>query len=398
MQLPDPKRESPEAWRARAVELAPRIAARVEKAAEQRRIPEETLDELERAGFSRALQPARWGGGERSPAELYEAQWLLAAACPSTAWVLGVLAVHNWQLGLFPLEAQEEVWGQDPSARVCSSYAPTGQVERVPGGFQLSGRWSFSSGCLHAGWVFLGGITPAENGAPGPPDIRTFLVPASDYRIDDVWHVVGLQATGSNDIVIDRAFVPEHRTHRMSDGFGCTSPGIAVNPAPLFRLPFGQVFVSALIPPAIGAAEGALEAFLSRESSRRSAGDLSANAESPETQALVGRARADLDGFKLLIRSHFAEMLDLIGAGEPISVERRVRYRYDWSRMVPRCAEIVGELLAASGAGAIFQGFPLQRYLHDLWAIRAHFVNRPGKPVRNLGAVQLGLPNSEFLL
>ena len=84
MQLPDPKRESPAAWRARAVELAPRIAARVEKAAEQRRIPEETLDELERAGFSRALQPARWGGGERSPAELYEAQWLLAAACPST--------------------------------------------------------------------------------------------------------------------------------------------------------------------------------------------------------------------------------------------------------------------------------------------------------------------------
>ena len=228
--------------------------------------------------------------------------------------------------------------------------------------------------------------------------MRTFLVPASDYRVDDVWHVVGLQATGSNDIVLDGAFVPEHRTHRMSDGFGGTSPGIAVNPAPLFRLPFGQVFVAALVPPAIGAAEGALEAFLSRESTRRSGGDLSASAESPETQALVGRARADLDGFKLLVRTHFAEMLELIRADEPISVERRVRYRYDWSRMVPRCGEIGAELLAASGAGAIFEGFPLQRYLHDLWAIRAHFVNRPGKPERNLGGVQLGLPNTDFLL
>ncbi|NRA03624.1 MAG: flavin-dependent monooxygenase [Myxococcales bacterium] len=390
--------ESESGWPGRARELAPGIAARVEKAAEQRRIPEETLDELERAGFSRALQPARWGGGERSPAELFEVQWTLARVCPSSAWVLGVMAVHNWQLGLFPPEAQEEVWGQDPKARICSSYAPTGRVERVPGGFRLSGRWSFSSGCLHSGWAFLGGIAPPEDGAQDPIDMRTFLVPASDYRVDDVWHVVGLQATGSNDIVLDGAFVPEHRTHRMSDGFGGTSPGIAVNPAPLFRLPFGQVFVAALVPPAIGAAEGALEAFLSRESTRRSGGDLSASAESPETQALVGRARADLDGFKLLVRTHFAEMLELIRADEPISVERRVRYRYDWSRMVPRCGEIGAELLAASGAGAIFEGFPLQRYLHDLWAIRAHFVNRPGKPERNLGGVQLGLPNTDFLL
>ena len=97
--------------------------------------------------------------------------------------MLGVVGVHNWQLALFPLEAQEEVWGDDDTVVISSSYAPTGTVERVDGGYLLSGRWSFSSGCDHAGWAFLGGVVPREPGTPPPPDMRTFLVPLGDYRI-----------------------------------------------------------------------------------------------------------------------------------------------------------------------------------------------------------------------
>ena len=398
MEALDSKASASSSWASRARDLVPGIAARAEKAALERRIPEETLEELEAAGFSRALQPGRWGGGERSPAELFEAQWILAEACPSTSWVLGVLGVHNWQLGLFPLEAQEEVWGDDPKVRISSSYAPTGEIERVPGGFRLSGRWSFSSGSLHSRWAFIGGFAPSEDPEAAFPDMRTFLVPDSDYRIDDVWHVVGLRATGSNDLVLDGAFVPEHRTHRMSDGFACTSPGIDANPAPLFRLPFGQVFAAALAPPAIGAAEGALAAFLERESTRLSVGDGSSSAEQPETQGLVGRARADLDRFKELLRRNFAAMLEQASAGQPIPIEDRVQYRYAWSLVATRCAEIANELLAASGSRAIFEGFPIQRFVHDLWAIRAHFANRAGSAERNFGATQLGLPNQELLL
>src|SRR5262249_52640035 len=160
------------------------------------------------------MQPSRWGGAEVDPGIFFEAQLALATACPSTAWVMGVVGVHSWQLALFPLAAQEEVWGSDPETLVSSSYAPTGKVERVDGGYRISGRWSFSSGCDHCQWVFLGGMVPPEREG-APPEMRTFLVPRSDYTIEDNWHVAGLKATGSKDIVIVGALVPEHRTHRI---------------------------------------------------------------------------------------------------------------------------------------------------------------------------------------
>src|SRR5207253_2212904 len=129
----------------------------------------------------------------------------------------------------------EDVWGRDSETLISSSYAPTGQIERDDGGYRVSGRWSFSSGCDHCQWVFLGGFVPVEAGQL--PDMRTFLLPRADYRIDDNWHVAGLKATGSKDIVVDGAFVPEHRTHKLIDGYKQRSPGNAVNTAPLYRLP-----------------------------------------------------------------------------------------------------------------------------------------------------------------
>ena len=145
-----------------------------------RRLPDETFECYQRSGLLRALQPRQWGGFELSPLSFFEAVGEVAAACPSSAWFLSVVGIHNWQLGLFPEEAQRDVWGKDTSVLISSSYAPTGKVERVNGGFRLSGRWSFSSGCDHCQWVFLGGIAPGD----GPiPDMRTF--PAAAIRLSD---------------------------------------------------------------------------------------------------------------------------------------------------------------------------------------------------------------------
>ena len=165
--------------------LIPEIAARAADCEALRRMPDETFKAFQETGLMRAVQPARWGGYELPPPVLYEAVMEVAAACPSSAWFLGVVGVHNWQLGLFPEEAQADVWGEDTSVQMSSSYAPTGKVELAPGGFRLSGRWSFSSGCDHCQWVLLGGIVPGDGPAP---DMRTFLVPRSDYAIDDNWH------------------------------------------------------------------------------------------------------------------------------------------------------------------------------------------------------------------
>ncbi len=154
----------------RAQKLLPVLSERAPRTAELRRIPEETIADFQEAGFFRMLQPARWGGYEVDPKLFFEVQIAVATACPSSAWVLGVVGVHNWQLALFPLAAQKEVWGNDRSVLISSSYAPTGKVERDPagGGYRLSGRWSFSSGCDHCRWVFLGGLIPPE-AAGGPP-------------------------------------------------------------------------------------------------------------------------------------------------------------------------------------------------------------------------------------
>jgi 3-hydroxy-9,10-secoandrosta-1,3,5(10)-triene-9,17-dione monooxygenase len=208
----------------RARALIPVLKSRSDAAIAARCLPEETIRDLQEAGFFRVLQPQRFGGYEHDPQVFFDIQMTLAEGCMSTAWVYGVIAVHPFQLALFDPKAQADVWAKDDTTLISSSYQPVGKVERVEGGYRLSGRWGFSSGCDHCSWVFLGALIPSlEPG--GPPEMRTFLLPRSDYQIVHDWTVFGLQATGSHGIVVDRAFVPEHRTHRAVDGFLCKNPG-----------------------------------------------------------------------------------------------------------------------------------------------------------------------------
>jgi 3-hydroxy-9,10-secoandrosta-1,3,5(10)-triene-9,17-dione monooxygenase len=380
----------------RARAMAPALRGRAAEGDSLRRLPDATIQDMKDAGFFRMLQPSRWGGHEVDPRTFFEVQWTLAAACPSTAWVLGVVGVHAWQLALFPLEAQQEVWGDDSSTLISSSYAPTGKVEIVEGGYRVSGRWSFSSGSDHCKWAFLGGFVPT---APGErPDMRTFLLPRRDYRIEDNWHTMGLKATGSNDVVVEGAFVPEHRTHRLIDGFKRNSPGNAVNPSPLFRLPFGQVFVRSVSTTAIGVAQGALDAYCEAAAKRVAAGDGAKVAEDPTAQVAAAQAEAAIDESKSVLLRDFDEMMAAVRGGGDLPVERRIKFRYNSARVAQRCMEAVDGLMTASGGRAIFTGAQIQRYFLDAHTARAHYANNPDKPGRNFGGVQLKLKNSDFFL
>jgi 3-hydroxy-9,10-secoandrosta-1,3,5(10)-triene-9,17-dione monooxygenase len=380
----------------RARSLVPVLRDRGKAGDELRRVPDETIADFRDAGFFRMLQPARWGGLEVDPKTFFDVQMTVAKGCPSSAWVLGVVGVHAWQLALFAEQAQNDVWSKDPGTRISSSYAPTGNVERVPGGFKVSGRWSFSSGCDHCDWVFLGGFAPTEPGSP--PDMRTYLLPKADYRIDDNWHVIGLKATGSKDIVVDGAFVPEHRTHKMIDGFRCKSPGNAVNPSPLFRMPFGQIFVRSVSTTAIGILDGALEAFNTVAAQRIAAGDQSKVAADPTTQRVAAEAAAVLDEVKLVLYRNMDELSGYALRGEDAPIARRVRFRFDSSNVAVRCGEAVNALFNVSGGRAIFLGNPLLRYFLDVNAARAHYANNPDKPGRNFGGVQLGQKSTDFFI
>ena len=249
---------TPEEYLNRARALIPAIRERAPSMEQLRRLPDETFKEFQEAGLFRALQPRRYGGYELDPGVFFQAGMEIGTVCGSSAWCLTVVGVHNWQLGLFPPQAQEDVWHDDSSTQISSALSPTGTVERVDGGFRLRGRWSFSSGCDFCQWVVLGGVVPPTQ-EDAPPDVRSFLVPRSDYIIDDNWHVMGLCGTGSKDIVVENAFVPEYRTYSYLDAFYLRHPGAAVNDGPLYRLPFGIVFPYALVAPAIGAALGALQ-------------------------------------------------------------------------------------------------------------------------------------------
>lgn len=258
---------TPEEYLERVRALLPALRERAASAERLRRLPDETFADFQNSGLFRALQPKRYGGYELDPAVFYQAVVEVGAICGSSAWILGVIGVHNWHLAILPPQAQEDVWGADDSTQLSTSLAPTGTVTRVSGGFRIAGRWSFSSGCDFCQWVVLGGIAPPAS-AGAPPQARVFLVPRRDYRIDDNWQVMGLCATGSKDIVVEDAFVPEYRTHSYEDAFHLRHPGTAINPAPLYRLPFGLIFPYGITSPAIGAAIGALAAFKEQASGR----------------------------------------------------------------------------------------------------------------------------------
>jgi len=381
----------------RARAMVPALKARAESANAGACLPKETIREMKDAGFFRVLQPKRHGGYEMDPGVFYEIQMILAEACMSTAWVYGVVGVHPFQLGLFDDRAQQEVWGQDQDTLVSSSYQPVGKVERVEGGFRLSGRWGFSSGCDHAEWVLLGSlIPPAEAGAP--PEMRTFLVPRKDYQIVHDWKVFGMQGTGSHGIIVENAFVPDYRTHRAVDGFMCTNPGQAVNTSPLFRMPWAQIFVRAVSTGSIGALQGALNAYIDIAGKRVSTNTGKATKVDPVALNAAARTQSAILEMKRTLFVSFEEMMAKLRAGEQIPMQDRIRYRYDSSQIARRCADLADDLMPLLGGRAIYMDSALVRFWLDLCAARAHVANDPAIVGTSLGALYMGEQAQEFFV
>jgi 3-hydroxy-9,10-secoandrosta-1,3,5(10)-triene-9,17-dione monooxygenase len=386
---------TPDEYLGRVRALLPALRGRAAKTEQLRRLPDETFADFQDQGLLRALQPKRYGGYELDPGVFYQAVAEVAAVCGSSGWVFGVLGVHNWHLAILPPQAQEDVWGRDDSVQLSTSVAPTGKVERLPGGFRLSGRWSFSSGCDFCQWVVLGGNAPPLD-AGAPPDARVFLVPRAEYRIEDNWHVAGLCGTGSKDIVVDEALVPEYRTHSFDDAFHLRHPGTAIHDAPLYRLPFALIFRYGITSPTIGAALGALDAF--REQSRRrvSMSTRSATAEDPFIQHRLAESAAEIAGAHDRMLANFTEMMGLARAGREIPLEARARYRWDAGKAVDWSVRAVDRLFEASGGRAIFLDNPIQRAWRDVHAMRAHAGNNPDSAALVFARSELGLPQTDF--
>jgi len=370
--------------------LQPQFRKRAEQARRERRVPMENIQALQDAGFFLALQPRAWGGHELDPQDFFRMQCSIAEGCMSTAWASGIVAVHAFQLALMDKRAQQDVWGDDIHTRVSSSYAPLGKVEPAEGGFRLSGRWGWSSGCDHCTWVLLGAIVPGEG-------YRTFLVPKADYSIEDTWHSMGLQGTGSNDIIVDDVFVPDYRTHKQIDGFTGNNPGIDADSAPLYRLPWAQTFIRVVSTPAIGAAKAGLRLYCEAVVGKASGDPTKLSGDTSTTERVAAAVNA-IDEMEALLYRNFDEMMTAVNAGEEVPVADRVKYRYQASLVIEKSMGVIDSLFSSAGGASVFTGAEIQQRFLDIHTARAHVANNPTSFARNLGGVTLGADNQDLFL
>ncbi len=382
----------PELLIERARAMVPVLKQRARHCTQERNVPAQTIEEMQAAGFFRILQPKRFGGYEMHPNVFFEVQKLLAEGCMSTGWMYGVLGCHPFELALFHDRAQQEVWGDDPSMLVSSTYQPVGKVTPVEGGFRLSGHWGFSTGSIHSGWVLLGALVPPQQEGEGP-DMRTFLLPRSDYTIDeDSWHVFGLQGTGSHDIIVDDVFVPEYRTHRAVDGFLCQNPGQDENDGPLYSLPWAQVFVRSVSTAAFGGTSAALNAAMGIMASRISTNTGKASKDDPILLAAIAKAHAQMLEMETTLRLTFEDMMDCANRGEAIPMEKRALYAYQSSTVVRRLAGLVDDIVQLLGGRAIYTSSEIIQPWLDLNAARAHVANDPGNRTKDVIGTMLDQP------
>lgn len=376
-------------------DLAPLIRERAPEAEKDRRLPDASVKELKETGVVRLLQPKRYGGFEADPRLFYECLLTVAASCGSTGWVTGVVGVHPWQIALFPDKVQSEVWGEDPDTWVSSSYMPGGRMTVTEGGFTLNGRWSFSSGCDHCQWVILGAIL--DHGDGTPPEMWNVLIPRSDYRIEDVWHTMGLSGTGSNDIVIEDLLVPDHRAINLVKMFSWESPGLEVNTSPLYRLPFATMFSNAITGAIIGMAEGILAESLEYTKVRVSKSWGKAT-EDPYTVSALGRAASEVDACRTHLLRNIGEMYEAAGRGEPVTVEMRSRARRDQVQGTQRAIAAIDEIFDRSGAGTIMLTNPIQRLWRDAHAGRHHTVNSIDRSLHSYGMTVMGFSPTDVMI
>jgi 3-hydroxy-9,10-secoandrosta-1,3,5(10)-triene-9,17-dione monooxygenase len=380
-----------EALLARAKALAPRLRERAVRAERDRNVPAESVQEYIDAELVRTLLPRRWGGYEHD----HEAQFNIAielgrSTCGSSAWVLNYFTDHACIMAHFPEEAQQEVWRDGPDACIATTAAPTGKAEVAPGGYRLNGKWSWSSGILHAQWVMIGGLVFREG--EHHPDMRLMLVPTKDIRILDTWYCSGLRGSGSHTVQADNLFVPEHRTVSFATLRDAHSPGSRINTNPIYRTPFIAVHSYALLGPALGVARGALDEFTDWTKKRYLTYTQLAIAQHVPVQIKVAEIGAQIDAAELLARRCLATArADYTG----MTLETRALLRRDFCYAMKMLVEAMEALVKISGSSGLLDDNPVQRAWRDVHAIGSHVVMNWDVPAENFGRMQFGLGLNE---
>jgi alkylation response protein AidB-like acyl-CoA dehydrogenase len=363
--LPDGERAMLEAARA----LIPRLAERAPAAAAARQLPVETIAEYRDAGILRILQPKRFGGLQGRFSLFSRIVEELTYGCASSAWVYAVLAEHQWIIASYPEAAQIDVWGDDPEAVAASSLAPREAARRVPGGWRLSGRYPFSSGCDYAQWAIIGAFL-GEKG--DPRHIAYLLVPLAEVEIADDWQVLGLLGTGSKSLILHEVFVPEHRSVMVNDLFAGTPPGALVHPDyPVLRAPRGFLVSYSLPPVAIALGRRALDVACAGLAKRVSRG-VTRVAESEVVQMTIGEAAAAIDVATLLLHTGREASTAAVSSGRRITEAEALRARRDMVFAQHQVGWALDRLCELDGARWVYDSDALGAIRRDVMTILTH--------------------------
>jgi len=383
---------SPEELVARARDLIPLLRERSVEDEARRVVNPDTVRRMVDAGLFRVLQSRRWGGYEFGQETFARVQMTLAEGDMSVGWIYGVLGLHALHLCLFDDQAAQDVWADDSSRLIASPYMPGGVAKPAPGGYELSGRWAYSSGCNHCDWTLLGGVVEGTDGK----DYRSFLLPRSDAKIVDTWFTTGLAATGSQDIVVERAFVPEHRTHKFIDGFNCVNPGAAFNKGSLYRMPFMLVFMRGITNSQIGALQSMLDLFKEYAKDKVFVG--SRTAKDPDAQMAVAMATVGIEEMKQTMFANFAVMSTYAEQGEVLPMELRHQFRFQSASVAERCVRLAEQLMQIAGGGGVYDKTNIGRIYRNMICGRQHAAAQFRIYGRSYGDLLFGGDPNDILL
>ncbi|WP_040807468.1 acyl-CoA dehydrogenase family protein [Nocardia concava] len=377
----------------RVEELSGQLAATADETERLGKLSDESVKIIRQAGVMRLLQPTDFGGYAAHPRDFAEAVMAVAKHCGSTGWVCGVGGVHPWEMALMDRRLQNEVWGENPDTWIASPYAAMGVATPVDGGFILRGRWQFSSGTDHCDWIFLGAMTGDAEGKPlMPPKVMHVVLPRKDYTIvDDSWDVIGLQGTGSKDIIVDGAFIPSYRTIE----FDAVAAGeIAAERAgrtdTVYKLPFWAMFPLGITAAVVGIAEGALAAHLDYQRDRVTAMGTRIK-DDPYVLSAISEAAADIAASRTQLLDGVSRLYDQAEAGKEITFADRSLVRRNQVRCAWRAVSAVDEIFARSGGNAVRRANVMQRFWRDAHVGLQHAIHTPGSLYHSTALTIMGV-------
>jgi len=363
----------------RVMAMADQLREQATEAEKIGRLTDQTVKSMKAAGSIRLLQPRKHGGLEVHPREFAETVMATAALDPAAGWINGVVGVHPYQLAYADPRVAEEVWADDVDTWVASPYAPQGVARPVDDGYVFNGRWQFSSGTDACDWIILGALRGDADGKPVmPPQMLHMILPRKDYQIvEDSWDAVGLRGTGSKDIIVKDAFVPDYRTMDATKVMDGTAQREAGMTDPLYLMPWSTMFPLGISAATIGIAEGALAAHLDYQRERVGANG-TAIKDDPYVMYAVGEAAADINAARQELLANADRIYAMVTDGKEVGFADRAAGRRTQIRAVWRAVSAVDEIFARSGGNAARMDKPLQRYWRDVHVGQAHAIHVPG--------------------